>query len=256
MILEIACFSLEAAIMAEEAGADRIELCAGPLEGGLTPSFSMISMARNILQIPIHIMIRPREGDFLYSKRELKSMEYDIDMIKDSGVEGVVLGILNSDGSVDIENLSRMVEIANPMNVTFHRAFDGAKDPFQALDDIIRSGAGRILTSGQRATAIEGKELIAQLIQKAKGKISIMPGSSVNASNIAELARFTFANELHASVRSLRKGGITYSNPQVNLQSVSGTLEKTFLLPDPEQIRLMKNELNKESIRRREVAND
>ena len=256
MILEIACFSLEAAILAEEAGADRIELCAGPLEGGLTPSFSMISLARNILQIPIHVMIRPREGDFLYSKRELKSMEYDIEMIKDSGMEGVVLGILKSDGSVDIENLSRMVEIANPMNVTFHRAFDGAKDPFHALDDIINSGTSRILTSGQRATAIEGKEMIVQIIQRAKDKISIMPGGGVNASNIAELSRFTFANELHASVRSIKKGGMTYSNPQVNLQSGSGSQENAFLLPDSDQIRLMKNELNKESIRRRAVAND
>jgi copper homeostasis protein len=245
MLLEIACFSLEAAILAEEAGADRIELCSGPLEGGLTPSFSMISLARNILKIPIHIMIRPREGDFLYTPRELKSMEYDIEMIKEKGVEGVVLGVLNNDSSINTTVLSRMVKIADPMNITFHRAFDLTKDPIQAMNDIISTGARRILTSGQRPGAIEGKDLVARLIQLADGKISIMPGSGVNASNIAELCRFTLANEIHASVRLIKQGGMTYSNPLVNLHAGSIINDSSFLLPDPDQIRKMKNELNK-----------
>lgn len=244
MLLEIACFSLEAVIIAEAAGADRVELCSGPLEGGLTPSFSMISMARSMLKIPIHVMIRPREGDFLYSPRELKSMEYDIEMIKDTGIEGVVLGILRSDGSIDTRNLSNMVEIAEPMNITFHRAFDLTKDPFKALNDIINTGTCRILTSGQRSTALEGKDLIAKLIQSAEGKISIMPGSGVNSFNIADLYKYTEAKEFHASARRLIKGGMNYSNPLVNLHAGSIIQDTSVILPDPEQIREMKNELN------------
>jgi copper homeostasis protein len=245
MLLEIACFSLEAAILAEEAGADRIELCAGPLEGGLTPSFSMISLAKSILKIPIHVMIRPREGDFLYSNRELKSMEYDIEMIKDASIEGVVLGLLKSDGSIDIANLTRMVRLAEPMNITFHRAFDLTKDSFQALSDIINSGSRRILTSGQRPTAPEGKDLIAKLIQSASGKIKIMPGGGVDSSNIEDLCRCTSAKELHASARRIIKGGMIYSNPHVNLHAGSAIQDNSVLLPDPEQIREMKKELNK-----------
>ena len=243
MLLEIACFSLEAAILAEEAGADRIELCAGPLEGGLTPSFSMIALSRNILKIPIHVMVRPREGDFLYSRREIKSMEYDIEIIKDSGVEGIVLGILNSDGSIDTANLSRMVNLAGPMNVTFHRAFDLSKDPVQSLNEIVNSGAKRILTSGLRQSALQGIELITKLIQLAEGKIIIMPGSGVNASNIAELCKVTGATEIHASARRLVQGGMSYSNPELNLHAGSSIKDNSVLLPDPEQIAEMKNEL-------------
>ena len=243
MLLEIACFSLEAAILAEEAGADRIELCAGPLEGGLTPSFSMISLARNILKIPIHIMVRPREGDFLYSRREIKSMEYDIEMIKDSGVEGVVLGILNNDGTIDIHNLSGMVKIAEPMNVTFHRAFDLSRDPVHSLHEIIDAGVHRILTSGQRQTAPEGIELIVKLAQLARGKIVIMPGSGVNADNISEICRNTKAKEIHASARKLVQGGMNYLNPEVNLHAGSSIKDNSILLPDPEQISKMKKEI-------------
>jgi len=245
MLLEIACFSLEAAIIAEKAGADRIELCAGPLEGGLTPSFSMITLARRILKIPIHVMIRPREGDFLYSIKELNSMEYDIEMIKDIGIDGVVLGILNSDGSIDIRNLQRMVKIADPMTVTFHRAFDLVKDPFLSLKDIMSMGAIRILTSGQRPTALEGKELIAKLIQSAANKILIMPGSGVNSTNIAELSAYTLATELHASARSIIRGKMKYSNPLVSLHAGSNIQDTSILIPDAEQIRAMKDELNK-----------
>ena len=243
MLLEIACFSLEAAILAEEAGADRIELCAGPLEGGLTPSFSMIALSRNILKIPIHVMVRPREGDFLYSRREIKSMEYDIEMIKDSGVDGIVLGILNSDGSIDTQKLSKMVKIAEPMNVTFHRAFDLSKDPVRSLNEIIGCGSRRILTSGHKPTAAEGINLIAKLIRLAEGKIVIMPGSGVNAGNIAEICGITKATELHSSARQLVLGGMSYSNPEVNLHAGSSIKDNSILLPDSEQIAKMKNEL-------------
>jgi copper homeostasis protein len=245
MLLEIACFSLEGAILAEKAGADRIELCAGPLEGGLTPAFSMISLAKSILNIPFHVMIRPREGDFLYTSRELKSMEYDIEMIKDKGIEGVVLGILKSDGTIDIQNLSKMVRIADPMNITFHRAFDLTRDPLNAMNDIISTGTRRILTSGHRSNAWEGRGLITELIQAASGKITIMPGSGVNSSIITDLYHSTRAIEFHASARRLIKGGMIYSNPIVNLHAGSTINDTDVLLPDPEEINKMKNELNK-----------
>jgi copper homeostasis protein len=243
MLLEIACFSLEAAILAEESGADRIELCSGPLEGGLTPSFSMILLARNILKIPIHVMVRPREGNFLYTPREIKSMEHDIEMMKETGINGIVLGLLNKTGSVDIQNLTRMVKIAEPMNVTFHRAFDLCQDPFQSLNGIMQSGAARILTSGQTNSAPEGKELIAKLISLAEGKIVIMPGSGVNALNIGNLCKVTGATEIHASARRLVEGGMSYSNPKVDLHGGSAIKDNSVMLPDPEQIRKMKNEL-------------
>ena len=243
MLLEIACFSLEAAILAEESGADRIELCAGPLEGGLTPSFSMISLARNILKIPIHVMIRPREGDFLYSRLEIQSIEYDIQIMKDLGVEGVVIGILNNDGSVDTTNLKKLVKVSSPMNVTFHRAFDLSKDPVKSLNEITDCGARRILTSGHKQTAPEGLDLIAKLIQLAEGKIVIMPGSGITSQNIAEICRITNATELHASARQLVKGGMNYTNPEVNLHAGTFVKDNSLLLPDPEQIAKMKNEL-------------
>jgi copper homeostasis protein len=201
MLLEICAFNLPSALAAQRAGADRIEFCSGPEEGGVTPSAGLIRAARELLQVPLYPIIRPREGDFLYSEEEFTVMLRDVGLCRGFGCDGVVIGMLLADGRVDQVRCGRLVEAAYPMGVTFHRAFDRAADPFEAMETIIRIGCERILTSGQRPVAMEGAELLHELVRGADERIVIMPGSEVRASNIAELAAKTGAVEFHTSAR-------------------------------------------------------
>jgi copper homeostasis protein len=211
--LEICAFNLASALVAQQTGADRVELCAGPEEGGTTPSRGTISMARELLRIPMYPIIRPRGGDFLYSDEEFGVMVRDIDYCKKMGCNGVVFGILLTDGTVDVARCARLVEMAYPMGVTFHRAFDWAANPFEAMETVIQLGCERILTSGGRPTASEGAELIDQLVRAADERIVIMPGSGVRASNIVALAEKTGACEFHTSARILKASSMDYVNP-------------------------------------------
>jgi copper homeostasis protein len=199
--LEICAFNLSSVLIAQRSGADRIELCASPEEGGTTPSAGLIRTARENLKIPLYPIIRPRGGDFLYSDEEFTSMLRDIEYCKQVGCDGVVIGMLLTDGTVDKQRCARLIEAAYPMGVTFHRAFDWAANPFEALEDIISMGCERILTSGQRPTAMEGASLIDQLVREADDRIIIMPGSGVRASSIVQLAESTGAAEFHTSAR-------------------------------------------------------
>ncbi|HEV9038265.1 MAG TPA: copper homeostasis protein CutC [Puia sp.] len=210
--LEICAFNLASAMIAQQAGADRVELCAGPEEGGTTPSPATIALAREKLRIPLYPIIRPRGGDFLYSDDEFRVMLRDVEFCKKAGCNGVVFGLLAADGTIDTARCARLVEMAYPLGVTFHRAFDWASNPFQAMETIIGLGCERILTSGQRPTAEEGAELIDQLIREADERIVIMPGSGVRASNIVELAEKTGASEFHTSARVLKASAMTYVN--------------------------------------------
>jgi copper homeostasis protein len=210
--LEICAFNLASALVAQQAGADRIEFCAGPEEGGTTPSAGAIRTARENLRIALYPIIRPRGGDFLYSDEEYRSMIRDIEYCKQIGCNGVVFGILLSDGSVDKARCARLVELAYPLGVTFHRAFDWCANPFEAMENIIGIGCERILTSGQRPKAHEGMELIDQLVREADDRIVIMPGSGVRAANIAELAEKTGASEFHTSARVLKASSMDYVN--------------------------------------------
>jgi len=212
MVLEICAFNLPAALVAQGAGADRIELCAGPEEGGVTQSAGLIRMAREKLQIPVYPIIRPREGDFLYSEEEFTVMLRDVEFCRGLGCDGVVIGMLLADGRVDQVRCGRLVEAAYPMGVTFHRAFDRAVDPFEALETIIGIGCERILTSGQRPMAMEGAALLRELVREADERIVIMPGSGVRASNIAELAEKTGAVEFHTTARIAVPGGMAFVN--------------------------------------------
>ncbi len=200
-MLEIAVFNIESALLAAEAGADRLELCENPLEGGTTPSYGTLKTVKEKISIPVFPIIRPRGGDFLYSDAEFASIQQDIRLCKELGYEGVVIGLLFPDGSIDIERTTQLVQLAYPMDVTFHRAFDRCKDPLQGLEDTIACGCTRILTSGQVPNAMDGKELLKQLVEKADDRIIIMPGSGVRSSNIKELADYTGAVELHSSAR-------------------------------------------------------
>jgi copper homeostasis protein len=201
--LEICCFNLQSALIAQAAGASRIELCADPAEGGTTPSYGTIKMAREKLSIPLYPIIRPRTGDFLYADEDYEIMLRDLQQCRILGCDGVVVGMLLSDGSVDKKKAGRLVKTAYPMGVTFHRAFDWTANPFEAMADIIDIGCERILTSGQRPTAAEGALLINELIREAGQRISIMPGSGIRSANILELAKKTGAEEFHSSARVL-----------------------------------------------------
>jgi copper homeostasis protein len=229
--LEICAFNLSSALAAQRAGADRIELCAGPEEGGLTPSAGLIRTARELLQIQLYPIIRPREGDFLYSDEEFRIMLRDIEMCKQTDCNGVVIGMLLADGSVDQQRCARLVEAAYPMGVTFHRAFDRAANPFEALESIIRIGCERILTSGQRPTAMEGAVLIDELVREADGRIAIMPGSGVRSANITALIQKTGATEFHTSARVREASRMEFVNgPMHEGQSVAMASEEEILL--------------------------
>ncbi len=203
MILEIAVFNVASAIAASNAGANRLELCENPFDGGTTPSYGTLQTVREKVSIPVFPIIRPRGGDFLFSEDEFAVMKKDIELCKQLGFEGVVIGLLLEDGNIDEERTKILVKLASPMEVTFHRAFDRAAEPLQAMETIISCGCKRILTSGQVPNAMDGKELIKQLIQKANNRIIIMPGSGVRTNNIKELAQYTGATELHSSARKL-----------------------------------------------------
>jgi len=189
MKLEIVVYNIESALKAQEGGADRIELCDNPGEGGTTPSYGVIEAVRQHVSMDVFVMIRPRGGDFHYSSYEFHCMKRDIDQCQKLSVDGVALGILNADGTLDKKRCKELIDRARPLKVTCHRAFDMTRDPFEALEDCIELGFDRILTSGQQATASKGVDLISQLIQKAKGRIVIMPGTGVNEDTVVEIVQ-------------------------------------------------------------------
>lgn len=221
--IEICANSVESAVKAQEGGAYRVELCAGIPEGGTTPSFGDIRMARQLLQkTKLHVIIRPRGGDFLYSHLELDIMLHDIKVARQLGADGVVFGCLTADGKVDIPAMKMLMNAVGDMNVTFHRAFDMCKDPKEALEQIIALGCTRILTSGQEENAVKGIPLLKELVKQADGRIIIMPGCGVNPSNILQIAEETGASEFHFSGRSTYESGMIYRNPKV---SMGGTVK-------------------------------
>lgn len=213
--IEICANSVESCIAAEEGGADRVELCASIPEGGTTPSYGTISLARDSIKIGLNVIIRPRGGDFLYAPRELDEMERDIEMCRRIGVDGLVFGVLCPDGSVDETAMSRLMNASGELPVTFHRAFDHTSNPFAALEAIISAGCSRILTSGQQPSARQGIPLLKELVDRSAGRISIMPGCGVREDNIAEIAQGTGAREFHFSARESVESGMGFRNERV-----------------------------------------
>ena len=200
--LEICIDSVQAAVAAEIGGAQRVELCSALIEGGLTPSVGMIRGVRSRIGIGLFVMIRPRGGDFIYSDEELAAMREDIAQAKRSGADGVVFGLLKPNGEVDLERTRELIELARPLQVTFHRAFDMSLDMETALDDIIRTGADRILTSGGESTGILGSSMIARVVRRSAGRIGVMACGEICADNMQQVARATGASQFHAALRT------------------------------------------------------
>jgi len=215
--IEICADTVESAMIAQNAGADRVELCAGLPEGGTTPSHGCIASARANLKIALHVMIRPRGGDFLYSDLEVDVMRRDIDACRQCGADGIVLGLLTADGSVDVGRAAALIEHARPMAATFHRAFDLCRDPMQGLEDVIAAGASRLLTSGHKASADEGAALIKRLVDAATERIIIMAGAGVNESNVMRIASATGAREFHLTAAGTVESEMTFKRTGIAL---------------------------------------
>ena len=233
MILEIAANSVASALAAQQGGAGRVELCTALELGGLTPSYAQIAMAREKLTIPLYVLIRPRAGDFLYNDLEFETMLRDIEACAKAGCDGVVLGVLDADGRVDRPRCRSLISAAGNMGVTFHRAFDLARDPLTALEDVIALGCERVLTSGAQASAIEGAELILQLVELAAGRIVVMPGAGVVAGNLDKLRELTCAREFHASAKQQYPSNMQWQRPLVT------DMQGGELRSDVEQIRII-----------------
>ena len=235
--LEICVDSVESAIEAQNAGADRIELCSSLPEGGTTPGYGTISSARNNLTLGLHVIVRPRGGDFLYSDLDFDIMRRDIETCGECGADGVVIGILLPDGTIDTDRTAKLIELARPMSVTFHRAFDMCNDPSKALEDIIDAGADRLLTSGLRKTAEEGIELIERLIHQAAKRIIIMPGSGINSANIVKIARGTGAKEFHLTGRKVIESEMIFRKHGISMGGSGDLPEYSRKVADPDIIR-------------------
>ncbi len=235
--LEICVDNVQSAIDAQDAGATRVELCDSLPEGGTTPGYGTIVSARHNLNIGLNILIRPRGGDFLYSALEFDIMRRDVDICMECGADGIVTGILRADGNIDIERTSELVRLAHPMSVTFHRAFDMCRDPQKGLEDIIATGADRLLTSGQKNSAEEGSGLLRELVIQSGNRIIIMPGSGIHEANIEAIAKITGANEFHLSARKVVESKMIFRKTGITMGGMPGYNEYARKVADSEKIK-------------------
>lgn len=237
MVIEVVVYNLESALRAQEGGADRIELCDNPGEGGTTPSQGIIEIVRQNLSIDVYAMIRPRGGDFHYTSYEYHAMKRDITTCQKLSADGVVFGILNVDGTIDKKRCKELIARARPLKVTCHRAFDMTRDPFEALEDCIEAGFDRILTSGQEIQAVKGVPLIKQLVGKAQGRIKIMAGSGVNEGCVREIVEKTGVEEIHFSAITSRPSGMLYRNSRITGMGNEEGSEYKIRTVDPQRVK-------------------
>lgn len=217
-VIEVAVEGIEGLLAAEEGGADRIELCASLLEGGLTPSAGVAIQALAVAKKPIHVMLRPRGGDFLYSEAEFACMLDDVSTFREIGVAGIVTGCLTSSGEIDEMRMTALAERAKPLSFNSHRAFDMTNDPFDALEALIRCGVERVLTSGQKATASDGADLIAALVDRAGGRIVVVGCGDLNPQNIADVLARTRVKEMHFIALKTTHSLISYRNKHITIR--------------------------------------
>jgi copper homeostasis protein len=242
MRVEICVDSATSALAAQRGGADRVELCDNLLEGGTTPSAGSIKVARRGLKIGLQVMIRPRGGDFLYSKDELEVMQEDIRMAKELGADGVVFGCLTAQGDIDCVRTEALVRLARPLKVTFHRAFDMCRDAHRGLEELIGLGVERVLTSGQEASCIEGLELIAALQKQAAARIVVLPGGGLTPRNIGKFVAATGVTEVHLSARRTVESAMTYRNSRVFMGGALRPPEFSWKTTDEASVRTVVEE--------------
>lgn len=234
---EVCVEGFSGAAAAENGGGHRIELCAGLIEGGTTPSFGTLSLVLERLSIPTVVLLRPRGGDFLYNDQELDTMLRDIEVVRDAGAFGIATGVLTADGCIDAARFERLIDAARPLSITCHRAFDMTRDPIEALETLIELGVDRVLTSGQQPSVPEGIELISELVDLADGRISIMPGCGVTETNVRDIVEETGVLEVHFTAMSQHESGMTFRNPRPFMGSVEIPGEYDLQLTDPDCVR-------------------
>jgi copper homeostasis protein len=228
-LVEVAAHTVDAALAAEAGGADRVELFSNHMEGGVTPSEGAIAVVRDHMRIDLHLMIRPRGGDFCYSEHELEAMHRDISVAKRLGANGIVFGIVNPDGTVDAQQTRELVASARPLSITFHRAFDRCRDLPEALSALISCGVDRVLTSGGMPTAADGIENIANLVSIAGGRIAIMAGGGVRPHNIRSIVQGTGVVEVHAGLRSVVPGPMLFRNQAISAETEPHSYERVVI---------------------------
>ncbi len=236
LLFEVCVDSLEAALAAQEGGGDRVELCADLLEGGTTPSAGTVQLVTERLRIPVNVIIRPRGGDFCYSAAEFEVMQRDIEMVRAWGAHGVVIGVLNPDGTVDLPRTRALIEAARPLSVTFHRAFDMTRDPYAAMEALIGLGVDRVLTTGQESSALEGLDLIADLVRRYGHRIIVMPGG-ITERTAARVVAGSGAREFHFAALRPTDGRMVWRNERVFMGGELRPPEYSLSVTDPSRVR-------------------
>jgi copper homeostasis protein len=244
LLLEVCVDSVESAIAAQRGGARRVELCANLLEGGTTPSSGLIAAVRDNITIDLNVMIRPRAGDFCYSEPEIDIMRRDILLAKERGANGVVLGILNADGNVDKIHTREFVELATPLKVTFHRAFDMSQDLFRSLADLEGIGVHCVLTSGGEQTAVKGIGTLRRLVEVANGELAIMAGSGIKERNVAKIVKETGVRQIHASLKLELPSTMRFQNRKISMGTVKGREYRRYVVDEQGVRRLLRAALN------------
>jgi copper homeostasis protein len=246
LLIEVCVDSVEGALAAEQGGADRVELCADLLEGGLTPSAGAIELARSRLAIGLHILIRPRGGDFLYTDLEWDVMRKDVETAKRLGAEGVVSGFLDAQGNVDLERTRRILELARPASVTFHRAFDMARDPLDALEKLIALGVDRVLTSGQENSALAGIDLLAKLVGAAGDRIIVMPAAGgLDDRHVAKVVETTGAREIHVTALRTIESAMSFRNSRCFMGGELRPPEFSWSVTDASRVAALRDRLRR-----------
>ncbi len=242
--LEICLESIDSVIAADRGGAQRVELCANLLEGGTTPSAVTIRTARANAKLAINVMIRPRGGDFLYTDAEFTSMKHDIAIAKELGADGIVLGLLRPDGTVDVERTRQLVELAHPLPITFHRAIDVSRNLLEALEAVISTGAARVLTSGGEPSVVNGASMVAKMVEAANGRIIVMPGCGIQPDNVLSILETTGAQEVHIALETETPSGMHFRKAEIPMGGVDGREYVRFVTAE-ESVRSVVEILNR-----------